>query len=392
MRATSRRNGRAFVLPYVMGFAAVLAVIAMLLLQSANNAGQSTYTIQDKNAVFDAAEAGLNAALDDLDVSLLTGATRTSTLPNGYTFTYTIYPNFLSSITKLINDPITGSGQIELPIGGAIIDSTGYDPTGQRTSTVEAAVTVDTTQLTYPQLAVAAGLDIQGSYDPLAITDPSGGNGAAVHANGNITASVGGGVQGPATASGVVNSLPPGTTGSATVPLPTVSQFDFMVASDKSQAQTFGGPTNVYVPAGGSLAPTYVCSGIGTLLGCLLFYDGPLDLSTQGVTFDGPWTMVVNGDLNASGPSFIAFGTKPNMLIVNGNAHFSGSAYVDGYVQVKGSTDLGGDGLFDGAIMSLGAMTFSGGGESGGIVYDPSVIPPPHLLTGLVKILTYAEY
>jgi hypothetical protein len=392
MRGTSRRRGRAFVLPYVMGFAALLAVIAMMLLQSANSASQSTYTIQDKNAVFDAAEAGLNAALDDLDVSLLTGANRTSTLPNGYTFTYTIYPNFLGTALKLINDPITGTGQIEVPIGGAIIDSTGYDPTGQRSSTVEAAVTVDTTTLTYPHLAVAAGLDIQGSYDPLAITDPSGGNSAAVHANGNITASVGGGVQGPATASGVVNSLPPGTTSSATVPLPTVSQFDFMVASYKSQAQVLGGPTNVYVPAGGSLAPTYVCSGLGVLLGCLLFYDGPLDLSTQGVTLDGPWTMVVNGDLHESGPSFIAFATKPNMLIVNGNAHFSGSSYVDGYVQTKGSTDLGGAGLFSGALMSLGAMTFSGGGGSGGIAYDPSVIPPTHLLTGLVKILTYAEY
>jgi Tfp pilus assembly protein PilX len=378
MRGTSRRSGRAFVLPYVMGFAAVLAVIAMMLLQSANSASDSTYTIQDKNAVFDAAEAGLNAALDDLDISLLTGANRTSTLPNGYKFTYTIYPNFLGGLLKTITDPITGSGTIQLPIGGAIIDSTGYDPTGQRTSTVEAAVTVDTTQLTYPHYAVAAGLDIQGSYDPLGITDPGGGNAAAVHANGNITASVGGGVQGPATASGLVNSLPPGTTSSATVPLPTVSQFDFMVASYKSQAQVF--------------APTYVCSGLGTLLGCLLFYDGSLDQSTQGVTFSGPWTMVVNGDLEESGDSYIAFSTKPNMLIVNGNAHFTGRSYVDGYIQVKGSTDIGGEGLFSGAIMSLGSMTFSGGGESGGIVYDPSVIPPSHLLTGLVKILTYAEY
>ena len=123
-----------------------------------------------------------------------------------------------------------------------------------------------------------------------------------------------------------------------------------------------------------------------------MFYDGTLNQATQGITFDGPWTMVVNGDLDESGPSFITFGTKPNMLIVNGNAHFSGSSYVDGYVQVKGSTDLGGGGLFSGAIMSLGAMTFSGGSGTGGIDYDPSVIPPTHALTGLVKILTYAEY
>jgi hypothetical protein len=383
---------RGFVLPYVLGFAAVLAVIAMMLLQSANNASESTFSIQDKNAVFDAAEAGLNAALDDLDVSLLTGATRTSTLPNGYNFTYTIYPNFLGSVVKLINDPITGTGQINIPIGGAIIDSTGTDPTGTRSTTVEAAVSVDTTQLTYPHVAVAGGLDIQGSYDPLGITDPSGTNSASVHANGNITASVGGGVQGPASASGLVNSLPPGTTSAPAVPLPTVSQFDYMVASYKSQATVIGGPTNLYVPAGGSLSSNYVCSGLGILLGCLLFYDGTLDQSTQGVTFSGPWTMVVNGDLDESGPSFVTFLTKPNLLVVNGNAHFQGSSHVDGYVQVKGSTHLGGNGLFTGAIMSLGTLTFDGDSGAGGIVYDPAVIPPTHALTGLVKIVTYAEY
>jgi hypothetical protein len=42
--------------------------------------------------------------------------------------------------------------------------------------------------------------------------------------------------------------------------------------------------------------------------------------------------------------------------------------------------------------MSLGTLTFSGGGNAGGIVYDPAVIPPSHALTGLVKIVTYAEY
>ncbi|HKW44112.1 MAG TPA: hypothetical protein VJN22_00560 [Candidatus Eremiobacteraceae bacterium] len=392
MPGTSLRFRSGFVLPYVMGFAAVLAVIAMLLLQSADNASVSTYSIEDKNAVFDAAEAGLNAALDDLDVSLLTSANRTSTLPNGYTFTYKIYPNFTNLSALLMTDPINSAGQLYLPIGGAIIDSTGSDPSGTRSTTVEAAVSVDTTQLTYPHLAVAAGLDIQGSYDPLSITDPGGSNGAAVHANGNITASVSGGIQGPATASGSVNTLPSGTTNAQTIPLPTVSQFDYMIASDKSQAQLFGGPTNVYVSGGSSLSPTYICSGLGVLLGCMLFYDGPLDLSTSGVTFSGPWTMVVNGDLDASGSGYIVFGTNPDLLVVNGNAHFAGSSYVKGYVQVKGSTTIGGSGLFTGAIMSLGSLTFAGGSGSGGIAYDPSVIPPPHLLTGLVKIVTYAEY
>jgi hypothetical protein len=381
---------RGFVLPYVLAFAAVLSVIAMLLLESANSASESTYSVQDKNAVFDAAEAGLNAALDDLDISLLTGATRTATLPNGCTFTYTIHPNFTGLNLLQITNPITGSGQIYIPIGGAIIDSTGSDPNGDRSTTVEAAVTVDTTQLTYPQLAIATGLSIQGTYGG-GITDPGGTNSAAVHTNGDIIASIGGGVQGAASASGPIDSLPSGTANAASVPLPTVSQFDYMIASYKSQAQVFGGPTNIYVPAGGSLSSTYTCSGLGVLLGCLVFYDGPLDL-TQGVTFSGPWTMVVNGDLYESGSGFVAFATKPSQLAVNGNAQFLDNSFVTGYVQVKGSTNLGSDGLFTGAIMSLGSLTFASAGGSGGIAYDPTVIPLPHLLTGLVKIVTYSEY
>jgi hypothetical protein len=374
-----------------MGFAALLAVIAMFLLESANSASESTFSVQDKNATFNAAEAGLNAALDDLDVSLLIGGTRTATLPNGYQFTYKVYPNFTGLSTLLMTDPINSAGQIFIPIGGAMIDSTGTDPTGERSTTVEAAVTVDTTQLTYPHLAIAAGLDLQGDYGSRTITDPSGTNSASVHANGNITASVGS-IQGPTSASGSTNSLPPGTTFAPTIPLPTVSQFDYMVASYKSQTQTFGGPTNLYEPAGTSLSATYVCPGLGILLGCVLFYDGPLNLSGQSVTFSGPWTMIVNGDLTESGNSLVAFSTKPNLLVVNGNAQFSGSSSVSGYLQVKGSTTLNTDGMFTGALMSLGNFTFAGGGSAGGIAYDPAVIPPSHALTGLVKIVTYAEY
>lgn len=393
MRGTRPWHKRGFVLPYVLSFAAMLAVIAVMLLESASDASKSTYSLQDKNSVFNAAEAGLNAALDDLDVSLLTSTTRTTTLANGYKFSYKIYPNFsLGALTQHILDPINGAGQIDVPIGGAIIDSTGSDPSGGRTVTVEAAVTLDTTQLTYPRLAIAAGLGIQGSYGSRSIKDSTGTNSASIHANGNITASISGGVQGTSSASGSVNSLPPGTINAVTIPLPTVSQFDFMVASFKSQTQTFGGPTNIYVPAGSSLSSSYSCPGLGILVGCVLFYDGPLTLSTHGVTFTGQWTMVVNGNLTESGPGFVSFSTKPSLLVVNGNAKFSNGSYVAGYVQVKGGTTLNGYGTFPGAIMSLGTVTFSGGGSSGGLVYDPAVIPPTHALTGLVKIVTYAEY
>src|SRR4029077_6634575 len=166
----------------------------------------------------------------------------------------------------------------------------------------------------------------------------------------------------------------------------------------KNQASVFNGPTNVYVPAGGRLAPSYTCGAFRArspitsfITGRLLFYDGPLDLTTEHITLTGPWTMVVNGKYQQSGPASLMFVGHPALLVVNGNAYLKGSGAMTAYLEVKGSPELGGDPAFTGAHMSLGSLSFKGGGI-GKFVYDPSVIPPLRVMTGLVKIETYAEY
>ena len=63
MRAISRRVRRGFVLPYVLGFAALLAVIAMFLLESANS-DESTIAFRIK--CIQCGGGGLNVALGDL--------------------------------------------------------------------------------------------------------------------------------------------------------------------------------------------------------------------------------------------------------------------------------------------------------------------------------------
>ena len=397
MRGTSKPKSRGHILAMVLLFVALLATIATLLLSSAQYAASGTRAMEQKNGTLDAAEAGLNAALDALDLSLAALTSRGARLPNGYHYSYKIYPNFTGLQSLFITDPITGNGHIALPAIGAVIVSTGTGPNGERPTTVEAAVTADITQLTYPHDAIVTGLSIQGSYGD-AVTDSTGMKAAIVHANGNITARVSGGVQGSTEASGSTNSLRPGTTHAAQVPLPTVSQFDYMVASYKNQASVFNGPTNVYVPAGGRLAPSYTCGASGPIsaitsliTGCLLFYDGPLDLTTEHITLTGPWTMVVNGKYQQSGPASLMFVGHPALLVVNGNAYLRGSGALTAYLEVKGSTELGGDTAFTGAHMSLGSLSFKGGGI-GKFVYDPSVIPPLRVMTGLVKIETYAEY
>ena len=458
MRVTERRNARGFLLVYVLLVVAILAVISMLLLESAENGAIDARQVEVKNASFDAAEAGLNAALEALDLSLSQSTSRSATLANGFHYRYHIHPNFSGSLPISIDDPgetsegddqkgddgggggsggggSGGSGSggsggggegrgsgdlITLPPGGAVIVSVGAGPNGERVTTLEAAVTADVAQLTYPQYAIIAGLNIQGTYSA-ALTMPagagggavgsgggggggggggasaggsggsSGGSGAGVHANGTITARVTRAFQTDSEASGTTNTLQPHTKRTAQVPLPMVSQFDYMVASYKNQASSAGGLNNVYLAQDAPLQSNYDCVSPPLGQSCLLFFDGPLELVSQLISFTGQWTMVVNGNLTMSGGAALIFRERPSLLIVNGNAYISGTGPTTAYLQVKGSTSLGGNVQYTGAIMSLGSVTFEDG-SAGGFTYDPTVIPPGRAMVGLVKIISYAEY
>jgi hypothetical protein len=383
---------RGLVMVLALFLLALLAVVTMLLLTDAQFVASDTRNTEVKNESFDAAEAGINAALDALDVSLAAIPTGSATLPSGYRYAYTVYPNFGGLAALSWADPNAG-GQLTIPIGSAVIVSTGKGPVGERPTTVEALVTADVVTQSYPNLAIVAGRNIQGNYNPNAgIKDDSNQNSANVHANGLITARIGGGIQGVATASGKTNTLPPGTTGAPLVLLPTISQFDYVVSNYDNQAKLFASAYTVDVPAGGTLQPSYLCPASAPAGGCLVFYDGPLTSTSGQTTFSGPWTLVINGDYKQAGSSQMIFQNQPSMLIVNGNADFGGNAVAGAYVQVKGSLSLGGNGAFSGAIMALGNVTFDGGGVSGGFTFNPKVIPPPTKLIGLVKIVTYGEY
>ena len=69
-----------------------------------------------------------------------------------------------------------------------------------------------------------------------------------------------------------------------------------------------------------------------------------------------------------------------------------GNGATGAYLMVKGNTNLGGNGTINGGVLTLGNFSFQGGGANGGFVYNPNVIPPPVSITGLVKVVTYAEY
>jgi hypothetical protein len=384
-------RSRGFILPTVMLLCVVLITVAALLLASAQDLAHSSGSIERKNATFDAAEAGLNAALDSLNASqLVSGSTRGS-LPNGFRYKYTIYPNLLSSSDTSIVDPIKGIGNVVVPSGSAVIVSVGTDPTGGRPSTVEALIMARSATVNFQKYAIIAGRNVQGSYLN-GITDVGRISNALVHANGSINASVSGGIQGIATASGDTNTLPPGRIATPLLALPTVGQFDTLVSNYEDEVKLHLGPTALLLTKGSALASNYSCSTPAPVDGCLLFYDGPLDLTSQRITFDGPWTFVVNGDLAQSATASLTFSGHSGIVVANGNASIEGDGVTNAYVEVKGSTLFGGFGTFSGAIITLGNFTFDSGNSSGAFQFDSNVVPPARTIVGRVKVVTYGEY
>jgi hypothetical protein len=382
---------RGFVLPYVMLIAVVLVAFAALTLTSAQDLAHGTASIEGKNATFDAAEAGLNAALEALNDSPLDILATHGTLSNGYSYDYSIYANLTGTLGDLIEDPILGNSTIDIPAASALIVSVGKGPNGERPSTVEAVVAVNAITVDFEKYAIIAGRNVQGSYQG-GITDLGNGNSAAVHANGSINASISGALQGAASASGDTNTLPPGTTGASSVALPTVGQFDTLVSNFEDEVDLDRGSSDMYAGGGTALASAYSCPTPPPSDGCILFYDGPLVTSSEQTTFTGPWTFVINGDFTQSSEASLTFANQPGVLVVNGNASIEGSGLSNAYVEIKGSTLLGGAGTFTGAILTLGNFTFDNSDSSGPFQFDSGVVPPPKIITGRVKVVTYAEY
>ena len=404
---SARHPQRAFLLVYALVIVGILALVATFVLASADQAATTARQTEVKNESFDAAEAGLDAALDALDTSLLNTQSRSATLSNGFRYKYAVYPNLLGTNPLTITDPAQnildsllttvggvlqvlshpqGGDTIAVPALGAVIVAAGTGPHGERPTVLEAAVTVEIGSLTYPHYAALTGLNVQGEYDAPFVT--GGGTAVTIHANESVRAQVTPAFQGRAEAGGGTNTLPPNTTHAPSVSLPMVSQFDYMVASMKNQAESGTNADEHYQAKNTVLEASYSCAPGHA---CVLFYDGPLKVTAGQTTFGGAWTVVVDGNLTLAGGGGMNFQSRPSELIVNGTSDLSGSGATTAYLESKGGVKIAGDATFAGAVMTLGTLTFAGGG-GGSFTYDPSVIPGARPLAGLVKVISYAEY
>src|ERR1022692_2303986 len=88
----SRSSERGFSLVLALFIVALILIASLALLANAQYGSQDARSMEQKNAVFDAAEAGVEDAINALDGSS-TATSGSSTLADGYAFSYTITSN-----------------------------------------------------------------------------------------------------------------------------------------------------------------------------------------------------------------------------------------------------------------------------------------------------------
>lgn len=373
----------------------LLFVIGLAMLAVSQYSSSDTLNVERKQDAFNAAEAGINNGIDKLDASQLFSTSGASgTLANGYTFTYVVKNNFLGGSGVPFTDPVTGQ-TVTVPASRSMIISTGRGPNGNRSTTVEAIVKNSQTQVSFPNDAIDAGLDIEGNWNfKIGLTGSApGANDANIHANVNITATVGF-LQGTATASGTTDSLNAGPGGINTPQrvLPT-NQLPTFVSAELALARA-GGPYALYIPPNGALPATFACPSGAPSYGCTVFVDGPLSISgNQTVAFTGKVVLVINGSFSATGNSALNFQSGSRSLFaVNGNADIGGNGTVGALVWVKGDTRLHGNGNYVGSIVTGGNAIFNGGGSRGGFTYDKSLQNFSINIPGHVVTTAFGEY
>jgi len=181
-----RRTDRGFAMILTIFVIGLLLIAGMMILSNSQYSASDALNTEQKNQAFNAAEGGLDNAMEALDVSALANGSSNGTLPNGGSFSYTISNNLLSSNTMSI------PGRGTLPGNSALISSQGAGALGGRPVTVEAVVVPTTTQIVFSNDAVDAGLDIQGNWNSGACVgfagSAAGTNDANIHANRNVTA------------------------------------------------------------------------------------------------------------------------------------------------------------------------------------------------------------
>ncbi len=406
---------------------AVLLFVAVVLLSNAFGSVSTENSIRAKIAAFDAAEAGIDRAVEVLDqqhgrstacASAAADEITSGTLADGGSYHWCIaYNGIVNGPNPKVHDHANARNRIVVPDKVVYAWSEGSGQGDDRPVTVEALIG-PSSGLALPNGAIAAAGDIYSRGDVGIYESTPGAQDASMHANGNIFESAAPrAVQGSTYAAGVdqITGASGRYPGSPAMPVPPSSQVD-AAAGNASNAATGLSP-NAVPP------PTHTQAFFGDL-----FMDGDVDLQRGLVTFNDGGSVFIEGNLcihdnarivnhgsviwvtgsvainSASGGYSVPKGSS-GMLIVLGvdggrpcpnNSGFSAVQFDEptqqdiGFIYApNGSIDLSGQGVMTGAI-DAGKDVYLDNTGGGGLKFDPKAVRA--VPTYDYKVLTYMEY
>jgi len=400
---------------------AVLLFVAVVLLSNAFGSVATETSIRAKIAAFDAAEAGINEAIDALDrshgsstdcVSVNAGST-VGTLADGGTYAWCIEWNAIRNGAKTLKDR---GNEVVVPSGTVFAWSRGNAEQGGRGVLIEALI-APSTGLTLPAGAIAAVGDVYSRSDVGVYESGLGSAYPSIRANGNLyEVAAPRVIQGSTFAAGIdqIAGLTGTNPNAPPIAFPSQDAIDAAVQNAASMATSSSAilspPDNSMTIQGSAYIQGDVELQSGTVLfqrGQSVFINGNLCIQPGGhVVNDGAtlWvsgTMATIGARNAytiapgSSGTLIVLGTDNGRLCPNSNGSYavaldsSASERIGFIYAPNGSIDLTGSGTLAGAI-DAGRNVYLDTSHGGGLSFDPDAVVP--IPTYDYKIVSYMEY
>lgn len=401
---------------------AVLLFVAVVLLGNAFGSVAAENSIRAKIAAFDAAEAGIQQAVEALDknaASTECGPDQKgqsgATMADGGTYTWCIQANNLITLQPgTVIDHVTHA-QISVPSKTVYAWSTGVAQGGGRGVTVEAMI-ASSNGVLLPSGSVNAGGNIRSRGDVGIYGSATGSSDAVMHADGSIlqlqTPHV---VQGSTYAANIDQIA--GVDGvhsyAAAVPFPASSQVQAAMENAQNAAVAMSPaqspPLGSAIITGDSFITGDIDLNDGVLTferGHSVFVNGNLCIHGQAQVINDGATVWVAGKVSTEGggsytvPSgstgtLIVLGTDNGRACPNGGNQYAAMLDSTGTQRVglvytpSGSIDLTGSGTLVGVI-DAGMNVDLDEMQGGGVQFDPSV--PLTIPTYNYKIVSYMEY
>jgi len=403
---------------------AVLLFVAVVLLSNAFGSAATENSIRSKLAAFNAAEAGINQVIDELDRShgsanaCANSANRgtTGTLADGGTYQWCIaYNAIVAKRAGSVRDRANPNNTITVPSNTVYAWSSGTGEGGGRGVLIEELI-APSSGMTLPAGAVIAGGDVYlrgnvGIYEssPRA-TD------AAIRANGNIYQNAPPvAVQGPTYAAGIDQVNGEGGKFPNSPPMPVPSQSQVMAAAGDASNEATGSARTMPPPKH------------STVIDGNVFINGDLDLASGTVVLSKGKSVFIDGNVcirdgarlindganlwvsgafstvgalegytvRSQGGTLVVLGADSSTQCANSFGNYAlqldpvANDHIGLVYAPNGSIDLAGNGIVVGAL-DAGDRLYLDSTSGGGILIDKTVVPK--LPTYDFRIVSYMEY